>query len=186
MNNNENHRPIDPSAPQALTLRTAQNGASRGRQVLFIAASALGVAAMPGVAEQMLSTLGSALVSTAHAKGEEDACKPEVHEGYEEDVIYFLEKHEVELPEGVEKFISLFNLSYEYNATVLREREIVILITASGSVIPAPAGFYVFPDGIIVEVGAGGSIGGRWGTQANPGGGFWAMCQPQPGVWVQC
>lgn len=185
MNHNENHRPNDPTDPKTLTLRAAQNGSSRGPKVLFIAASALGVAAMPGVAEQVLSTLGSAIVSTAHAG--ESECKAEIHEGYEEEVIYFLKKNEVKLPKGVEHFISLFQLSYEYDATVLRDRQIAILVSSEGVVLPAPAGIYVFPDGIIAEIGAGGKIDKMWGEEFCPdGGGPWSMCQPTPGKWVNC
>lgn len=186
MNHNETHRPTDPTDPKALTLRAAQTGPARGPKVLFIAASALGVAALPGVAEQVLSTLGSAIVGTAHA-GVGSECKPEIHQGYEKDVIAFLKKHEVELPGEIEKFISLFELSSAYDATILRDRQIAILVSGEGDVLPAPAGFYVFPDGIIAEIGPGGLIGTMWGEEfCEDGGGPWAMCQPTPGVWVEC
>jgi len=190
MNHNETHRSTDPSDPKAsaLTLRAANNGPSRGPTVLFIAASALGVASMPGVAEQLLTSLGSAIVSTAHAAPNE--CNGEIHPGYEKNVIEFLKKHEVKLPEGIEAFISLFDLSSAYDATILRDRQITIVVSGEGEVLPAPQGYYVFPDGIIAEIGEGGLIGSLWGQEFSTGsdgsGGVWSMCQPQSGVWVNC
>jgi hypothetical protein len=69
MHNNETRNPNDLSEPtsSALTLRVAKKGPSRRHKVLFIAASALGVASMPGLADQLLGSLGSAVISTAHA-----------------------------------------------------------------------------------------------------------------------
>ncbi|MDC0720880.1 hypothetical protein [Nannocystis bainbridge] len=189
MHNNETYRFNNPSDPKssALTLRTATNGPSQGPKVLFIAASALCIASMPGVADHLLSSLGSAIVSTAHA-GEPNECKTTIHSGYEKEVIHFLKKHEVKLPEGVEKFVSLFELSSAYDATILRDRQITILVSGEGEVLPAPQGFYVFPDGIIAEIGAGGLIGSIWGEGLSGNGevSVWSMCQPQPGVWVEC
>lgn len=186
MNHNETHRSTDPSDSHALTLRAADHGPSRGRKVLFIAASALGVAAMPGVAEQVLTSLGSAIVGTAHA-GPSNECNAEVVPGYEKYVIEFLKKHEVKLPEGVDAFISLFELSSAYDATILRDRQITIIVSGEGQVLPAPQGYYVFPDGIIAEILEGGQIGSLWGEDySDGGGGVWSMCQPEPGVWVEC
>lgn len=189
MNHNENHRTNDSSDPKAsaLTLRAADNGTSRARKVLFIAASALGVAAMPGVAEQVLTSLGSAVVSTAHA-GPSNECDPTVVPGYEKQVIEYLVKHEVKLPEGVDSFVSLFELSTEYDhATILRDRKIAILVSSEGQVLPAPQGYYIFPDGIIAKILEGGQIGALWGEEfSDGGGGVWSMCQPEPGVWVEC
>lgn len=189
MNHDETQRTNDPSDPKssAVILRPAQSSSSRGPKVLFIAASALGVASMPGVADQLLSSLGSAIVGTAHA-GEPSECKPTIQPGYEMEVINFLKKLEVELPGGVEKFISLFELSSFHDATILRDREIAILVSGEGQVLPAPQGFYVFPDGIIAEIIKNGRIGALWGADF-PGVGeasVWSMCQPEPGVWVEC
>lgn len=187
MNNNETNRTNDPSDPKssAVTLRAAKSGPSLGHKVIFVAASALGVASMPGLADQILSSLGSAIVSTAHA-GEPDACKAEILPGYEEKVLGFLKEHGVELPEGIESFVSLFELSSAYDATILRDRQITIVVSSEGEVLPAPNGLYIFPDGLIVDIGKGGLIGSVWGEEFCEEGGPWAMCQPQPGEWVEC
>ena len=107
--------------------------------------------------------------------------------------LLFVEQHRppvaastIELPAGLDKFISLFELSKNYDATILRDRQIVILVSGEGKVLPAPAGFYVFPDGIIAETGKGGLIGALWGEEFSTGGAVWSMCQPEPGVWVEC
>jgi hypothetical protein len=186
MNNNDTPRSNDLTATtDALTLRSAKKGPSRGRKVLFIAASALGVAAMPGVADQLLSTVGSAVVSTAHAG--EPKCNPEILPGYEEEVLALLQEYGVDLPKGVEAFISLFELSEAYDATILRDRQITILVSGEGEVLPAPEGFYVFPDGIIAEIGDGGLIGPTWGGELHEDeGGPWSMCQVKPGTWEPC
>ena len=187
MNNNETNRTNDPSDPKssAVTLRAAKNGPSLGHKVIFVAASALGVASMPGVADQLLGSLGSAIVSTAHA-AEPDACKEEVLPGYEGEVISFLNEHGVKLPKEIESFVSLFELSSAYDATILRDRQITIVVSSKGEVLPAPSGLYVFPDGIIAEIIKGGRIGTVWGQEFCEEGGPWAMCQPQPGEWVEC
>ncbi len=187
MHNNEINPPNDPSAPtsSALTLRAAKKGASRRHKVLFIAASALGVASMPGVADQLLGSLGSTVIGTAHA-GENNECNPAILPKYEQGVIAFLQEH-VDLPSGIENFVSLFELSEAYDATILRDRQITILISGEGEVIPAPEGYYVFPDGLIAEIGEGGLIGPTWGEEwCDDEGGPWAMCQPTPGNWVDC
>ncbi|MCY1014035.1 hypothetical protein OV079_52655 [Nannocystis pusilla] len=73
---------------------------------------------------------------------------------------------------------SLFELSTEYDyATILRDRKIAILVSSEGQVLPAPQGYYVFPDGIIAEILEGGQIGALWGEEfSDGGGGFWSMC----------
>lgn len=185
MQNNETHRPNDPTDSNALVLRAAQNGSSRGPKVLFIAASALGVAALPGVADQVLGALGSALVGTAHA-GEPNQCSPEISQGYEENVILHLQKLGVELPPEVEQYISLFDLSSEYGGTIVRDRDIAILVAENGTVLQAPQGYYVFPDGVVAQIGKHGRIDKRWLDDIAQVGKFWAMCQPEPGVWVEC
>ncbi len=188
MNNNETHRSNNPSdsTRQALTLRPVQKSPTRGPKVLFIAASALGVAAMPGIADKLLSSLSSAVISTAEAAVPNE-CSPEILPGYEEEVLAFLDEQKVDLPKGIEEFISLFEISEAYDATILRDRMITILVTGEGEVLPAPEGYYVFPDGIVAEIGAEGLIGPIWGSEfAGDEGGFWSMCQTSPGVWEDC
>ncbi len=189
MNKHETHRTNDPTDPNqsAVTLRAARSGPSRAGKVLFIAASALGVAAMPGVAGQLLGTLGSALVGTAHAASDE--CTEEIQPGYEQNVIKFLQANGIELPAGIESFVSLFELSKLHDATILRDRKITLFINGKGKVLPAPEGLYVFPDGLVVEIVKGGLIGSTWGEEFTTSGGPWAMCRAnggEDGPWVDC
>lgn len=174
------------STSSTLTLRAAKSGPSRGPKVLFIAASALGLAAMPGVADQFLDALGSAVVSTAHA-GEPNECGPQVFQGYEQQVIEALKKYGVELPKGVEEFTSLFELSEMHDATVIRDRGVSILVSGEGTVLPAPEGFLVFPDGIIAEIKKKGLIGKTWGLNTDAFS-YWAMCRTggDDGGWENC
>lgn len=199
MTNNDTKRKDDPSdlKTSALTLRAAKHGPSRGPRVLFIAASALGVAAMPGVADQLLSTLGPAIVGTASA-AEPNECKAEeILPGYEQEVIKFLTEMGVKLPKGIEAHVSLFELSEAHKATIVRDHKIAILITSEGKVLPAPAGLYVFPDGIVAEIGKSGWINATWNQDncvygcdgdgpGSHGGGPWSMCRTPDDSWVDC
>ncbi|HGG58100.1 MAG TPA: hypothetical protein ENK31_09925, partial [Nannocystis exedens] len=133
------------SKPETLTLRAVKSSPAGKRRVLFIAASALGIAAMPGIADQLMGSLSSAVIRTAHA-GVSNECNPEIQPGYEEEILAFLAEQEVDLPQGVEEFVSLFEISEAYDATILRDRLITILVSGEGEVLPAPAGYYVFPD----------------------------------------
>ena len=182
---NQTHSSQEPSSSTSstLTLRAAKSGPSRGPKVLFIAASALSLAAMPGVADQFLDALGSAISSTAHA-GEPNECGPQVYQGYEQQVIEALQKYGVELPKGIEEHVSLFELSDLHDATVIRERNVTILVTGGGKVLPAPKGIYVFPDGIVTEINDKGLIGKRWGLDPSPYS-YWAMCRTDTG-WENC
>lgn len=189
MNHDQTHRTTELSDPNssAAAPDASDRGLRRGARVLFIAASALGVAAIPGVADRLLSALGSTIVSTARAAT--DACHDEVLPGYEEGVLKFLQENGVELPKGIESFVSLLELANDHDATFLRDRKIALYVTGKGQVLPAPAGLYVFPDFRVVEILEKGLIGKVWGHKFDPEVGLWAMCRAnggEDGPFVTC
>lgn len=171
---------------------TAQVGgavprAKGSRAVLFVALSALGLGAVPGISDSLLGTVGSMLIETAHAAGPESSEEGEITPGYEEKILEKLWSMGIELPEEAANFTSLFQLSEEYgDATVIREGEVALLLTDEGT-IPAPEGFYVFPDGLVTLVGGDGLIIDNWGDQVcNCYDGYWPMCRKPDGGWENC
>lgn len=191
--NHINDDALHPNNPSTRPLRL-RAGSSRpvGTQtVLFVALSALGVSAMPGLSGSLAGVLGT-VVSTAHASenegGEEAPGEQEatILAGYEEEIFAMLQEMGIEVPKDAYHFISLLELSNEYEATVIREGNVALLLTPEGETLPAPEGFYVFPDGLVTLVDGEGQILEHWGEQAcGCGGGPWAMCRTTGG-WVDC
>lgn len=178
---------------RTLTLRSGSRSPSGKPTVLFVALSALGVTTMPGLTEPLLGSLVSTVVSTARAdegpapKGKGDG-EETILPGYEEEILALLWELGVEVPEKAHDYISLLELGTELGgATVLREGDVVLLLTDEGQTLPAPDGFYVFPDGLVALIEGESTIVGNWGDAAcSCGGGPWSMCQTSPGVWVDC